>query len=59
MEKRDLPVVAAAIVNTTGGGYENAKAELQKVLSLDPQNQEANALLERLEDIIAITSEIK
>lgn len=40
-------------------GYENAKAELQKVLSLDPQNQEANALLERLEDIIAITSEIK
>ncbi len=40
-------------------GYENAKAELQKVISLDPQNQEANALLERLEDIIAITSEIK
>ncbi len=39
--------------------YRNAKAELQKALRLDPENQEANTLLGRLEDIIAITAEIK
>lgn len=41
------------------GEYENAKIELQKVISLEPANQEADALLERLEDIIAITKEEK
>lgn len=39
--------------------YDRAKIELDKVISLDPTNQEANTLLERLEDIIAITKEEK
>ncbi len=39
--------------------YEHAKAELQKVISLEPENQEANTLIGRLEDIIAITKEAK
>jgi len=39
--------------------YDKAKIELDKVISLDPANNEANTLLERLEDIIAITKEEK
>ncbi|MDP2940381.1 MAG: tetratricopeptide repeat protein [Candidatus Omnitrophota bacterium] len=37
--------------------YENAKVELQKVISLEPGNEEANTLLDRLVDIINITKE--
>lgn len=63
IEEKNRLLIESYLKNTSGylekSGYKNAKVELEKVLSLDPQNQEANALLERLEDIIAITSEIK